>query len=260
MCTLALYLRQFEDHPLVIAANRDEHLSRPSAPPGLLRKEPAILAGKDLVAGGTWLGVNEYGLAAGIVNRSAKINDVIAEPRSRGLLCLDMLKGKDAAYARKLLDREDASRYAPFVLLIASTTAAFVAYNAEKRFQAVPLDGGVHVFGNRSFSGDDRGKLKRAHDLFSGVRESLSVALQGSATNLDSAVKVLRTVLSDHALADNFGEAKDAICVHTGNPDYGTVSSSIIVQSRAGKKFHVYHAAGAPCRTNFEAMKPLKLT
>src|SRR6266536_3537682 len=59
----------FENYPLIIAANRDEHYDRPSAPPALLNTQPKIIAGRDLRAGGTWLGVNETGLIAGILNR-----------------------------------------------------------------------------------------------------------------------------------------------------------------------------------------------
>src|ERR1041384_4950216 len=59
MCTLALYFRQFENYPLVIAANRDEHFSRATAGPQIWPTNPRIAAGKDLVAGGTWLGRSE---------------------------------------------------------------------------------------------------------------------------------------------------------------------------------------------------------
>src|SRR5258706_13330667 len=69
VCTLALYFHCFASYPVIVAANRDEHYDRPTAPPALLNDEPAMIAGKDLRAGGTWLGVNEYGLAVGILNR-----------------------------------------------------------------------------------------------------------------------------------------------------------------------------------------------
>src|SRR3954454_10895960 len=119
MCTLALYLRQFENYPLVIAANRDEHFSRPAAAPEIWRDEAAILAGKDLVAGGTWLGVNSAGLAAAVVNRRVLVESN-TPPRSRGLLCLDMLQSPTMADASTALPYEDAGRYQPFLLLVAS--------------------------------------------------------------------------------------------------------------------------------------------
>ena len=118
MCTLALYFTSFDDYPLVVAANRDEHYDRPSAPPALLNADPAILAGRDLRAGGTWLGVvNEHGLLAGILNRRA---DGETEPRpgtrSRGLLCLDVLALKTAADARGFVESRT-DDYQPFTLL-----------------------------------------------------------------------------------------------------------------------------------------------
>ena len=101
MCTLALYFQCFDRYPLLVAANRDEHFDRPSAPPSLLNNRPKLIAGKDLSAGGTWLGVNEFGLMAGILNR--RINNGVALPatvaRSPGLLCLELLQLPSVAAA-----------------------------------------------------------------------------------------------------------------------------------------------------------------
>jgi uncharacterized protein with NRDE domain len=69
MCTLALYFKVFTGYSVVVAANRDEHYERPSAPPSIIGGSPTIVAGRDLRAGGTWLGINEYGLLVGILNR-----------------------------------------------------------------------------------------------------------------------------------------------------------------------------------------------
>ena len=93
MCTLALYFKVFPGYPLVVAANRDEHYDRPSAPPSITGTDPTILAGTDLRAGGTWLGVNEYGLLVGILNRRQKPGSIPQDNyRSRGLLCLELLR------------------------------------------------------------------------------------------------------------------------------------------------------------------------
>ncbi|MGN6731985.1 MAG: NRDE family protein, partial [Candidatus Binatia bacterium] len=59
VCTLAVYFHAVDDFPLIIAANRDEHYDRPSVPPSLLQTTPKIISGRDLRAGGTWLGFNE---------------------------------------------------------------------------------------------------------------------------------------------------------------------------------------------------------
>ena len=257
MCTLALYLREFKDHPLVIAANRDEHFSRPSAPPQVLLDKPMVIGGKDLVAGGTWLGVNEHGLIAAIVNRRLTAHQAVSTPRSRGLLCLDMLRARDSGQARHRLEQEDGSGYQPFLLLVASAAAAFVAYNSGSEIKRTELAAGVHVFSNTSFCDPDSGKLSHAHQLFSAAVEPLGTELTRPVPQLTSSVKILQRILRDHRPANHSHDPRDAICVHTA--DYGTVSSSVIFQARAGSRFYFYHAAAAPCRANFARAETLKI-
>ncbi len=256
MCTLALYFRQFENYPLVIAANRDEHFSRATAAPQIWPTNPRIAAGKDLVAGGTWLGVNARGIAAGIVNRRVQI-DAGASPRSRGLLCLDMLEAASLADAQAALPYEDAGRYQAFLLLAASAESAFAAYNSAGEVEARALGPRLHVFGNTSFTGEDGKKLDRARELFDKAGESLA-ALLAESPNLDSAAATLRNVLGDHTPIDG-SDAKGALCVHTPGADYGTVSSSIIFLSRGDSRFYFYHAPGPPCRTDFQLAASLDL-
>jgi uncharacterized protein with NRDE domain len=259
MCTLALYLRQFENYPLVVAANRDEHFSRPSGRPQLLTKDPPIFGGKDLVAGGTWLGVNAHGMVSGIVNRRAAPAQSRETVRSRGLLCLDMLRAKDTVQARERLEREIGPAYQPFILLVASEEAAFVAFNTGGKINRIELDAGLHIFSNTSFTDSGGGKLDQARELFAAAANPLGTRLKRSRAQLDSAVEVLRGVLSSHDSANNSQEPRDAICVHAA-PDYGTVSSSIIFFAAVERKFHFYHASGAPCGTTYEAAEPPKLS
>src|SRR5262249_26023182 len=156
---------------------------------------PPIIAGKDLVAGGTWLGVNARGIAAGIVNRRVQL-EAGATPRSRGLLCLDMLEASSMSDAAAALPYEDAGRYQAFLLLVANAASAFAAYNTAFDIERLNLASGLHVFGNTSFTGEDGEKLDRARELFQKAGESLAPLLE--ATSLDSAVGVLQGVLGDH--------------------------------------------------------------
>jgi transport and Golgi organization protein 2 len=255
MCTLALFLRQFDDYPIVIAANRDEHFSRPTDAPKIWPSDPAILAGQDLLAGGTWLGVNAAGVAAGIVNRRIS-TEPNPDARSRGRLCLDMLQGTTIADARAALPYEDAGRYQPFLLLVAGAEDAFASYNSTADIETVGLKAGLHVFSNTSFTDEDGKKLDRARDLFAAAGESITPFL-GATGSLDPAVEALRTALSDHTPIEN--EARGALCVHTPGADYGTVSSAIIFQSTRERRFYFYHAPGPPCRTEFQTMPPLSI-
>lgn len=102
MCTIILFYRIFAAYPLVIASNRDEVYGRKSVPPRRLSRNPVILGGQDLEAGGTWMGVNEKGLWAGMANRRSPLpNDT--KRRSRGMLCMDLLRNPACEEAVSLL-------------------------------------------------------------------------------------------------------------------------------------------------------------
>src|SRR4051794_41937578 len=89
MCTLVILRRPEHDWPVVIGANRDEMIDRPAKPPA--RHWPdrtEIVAGIDLLAGGSWLGVNDWGVAAAVLNRHGSLGPE-AGLRSRGGLVLE---------------------------------------------------------------------------------------------------------------------------------------------------------------------------
>ncbi len=72
MCLLVFAWQTEPEYPLVVAANRDERLDRPAQALCVLQEErPRILGGRDDLAGGTWLAVNEHGVVAGLTNRPA---------------------------------------------------------------------------------------------------------------------------------------------------------------------------------------------
>jgi len=265
MCILALYLQAFEDFPLVIAANRDEFYSRPSAPPQVLLENPRVFCGKDLLAGGTWFGVNEHGLLAGILNRRSNRTMDPSAVRSRGLLCLDILRARDPEEAREFIKREKASAYLPFNLLFANPEEAYVAYNLEDEIPCVKLGRGVHVFGNISIYGSPSEKMDHAYRLFSRARSQSADPTAGdAASNRGSAVRNpaalvrrFQEILRDHSFGKESDNPKDAICVHTS--DYGTVSSTIVFHEAERKRFDYYHAPGPPCRSAYEKLPALEV-
>jgi hypothetical protein len=125
MCTLVLLRRPGHDWPLLIAANRDEMGDRPWRPPGRHWPDrPEVFAGLDELAGGSWLGINDHGVAAAILNRR---NTLGPSPglRSRGELVLDALDHADARDAAEALGELDAWAYRGFNLVVADDRAAF---------------------------------------------------------------------------------------------------------------------------------------
>lgn len=125
MCTLVVLRRPQHRWPLLIAANRDEMDSRPWRPPGRHWSDrPELRAGLDELGGGTWLGLNDWGVVAAVLNR---INTLGPAPdrRSRGELPLEALDHAEAAVAADALGHLDPSAYRPFNMVIADGRDAF---------------------------------------------------------------------------------------------------------------------------------------
>src|SRR2546430_6217818 len=85
MCLLAVLFHAHPEAPVVIAANRDERHARAAEAVQVLRPSaPRILGGRDVLAGGTWLAVNEHGVYAGVNNRPAPTGPDPSRPAPRG--------------------------------------------------------------------------------------------------------------------------------------------------------------------------------
>lgn len=116
MCLVLIAWRVDAQFPFLLAANRDEFHARPAAAAAWWRYHPRLLAGRDLQAGGTWLGVTRTGRFAALTNyRGAEQRRVDAP--SRGSLVVDMLESGDSV-ARGLDHlREVGPRYNGFNLI-----------------------------------------------------------------------------------------------------------------------------------------------
>ena len=95
MCLILLAWRVHPRFPLVVAGNRDEFFSRPATVAGFWKEAPHILAGKDLEAGGTWMGVTTAGRFAALTNYRDPAQMQTGRP-SRGALVADFLAGSDS--------------------------------------------------------------------------------------------------------------------------------------------------------------------
>jgi hypothetical protein len=125
MCTLVLLRRPEHRWPVLLAANRDELNTRPWQAPG--RHWPDrdnVVAGRDTLAGGTWLGVNDEGVIAAVLNRLGTLGPAPGL-RSRGELPLEALDHAEAAAAAAALADLDPRAYRPFNLVIADAGEAF---------------------------------------------------------------------------------------------------------------------------------------
>jgi uncharacterized protein with NRDE domain len=245
MCTLAIYFRATPDCPVVIAANRDEFLERPAGDPTTLLENPQVVGGKDLKAGGTWLGISEHGIVAGLLNRRAAENGGNPDARSRGLLCLDALRRRTAAEAAEFASRERGSDYNPFNLLMVSRTEAFVAYNRGASIDVVEIKPGLHLLSNLDLNDFECPKISASYGKFAelGNREDFQRDPIGPRAALGA-------LLADHnTQLDSRSGKPNALCLHLEN--YGTRSSSLIFMREDSAQIAHYFAPGPPCTTAY---------
>jgi len=131
MCTLVLLRRPGHEWPVVLAANRDEMIDRPAQPPARHWPDrPEVVAGRDELAGGSWLGLNDHGVVAGILNRIGTLGPAPGR-RSRGELVLEALDHADARAAAQALGDLDPRAYRSFNLIIADNRDAFWLRHAD---------------------------------------------------------------------------------------------------------------------------------
>lgn len=228
MCLLALAWNVHPRWRLVLAGNRDEQHARPSAALAAWADAP-ILAGRDLLGGGTWMGLGQNGRAAVITN----VRDGLPQPftgPSRGALPADFLTGTRSAHAHADALAADAHRYAPFNLLLADGDGCAYVGNHPASGAHVIADG-VHGLSNGDFD-EDWPKTRR-------LREALRQWAQAGGSELSPLWQ---------ALADEHQPA-DAELPDTGvgialerrlapafirGQDYGTRASTLILVDHAG--------------------------
>ncbi len=240
MCTLIAFHRVWNDWPLVVATNRDEAYDRPSASP---RRVAGVLAPRDEVAGGTWMGANDRGVWVGITNRHQ--GDVDPDRRSRGLLCRELLSAASAAEAA---DRVAALEepYNPFHLVAGDgVELRYVEYEVG-RVDARRLEPGAHVVTNRPLD-ETAGEPKAARARWLLAQEGLGSAAPEGPSPPDLESRLAR-VLADHG-----AEGPDALCMHGGR--YGTRSAGIWRlrpgPAGAAAEVRLAFADGPPCSVPF---------
>jgi len=145
MCLLSFAIDTHPHYRLVLAANRDEFFRRPTASARFWDDAPQILAGRDLEAGGTWLGVAGNGRLAALTNYFG-LNEHAPGKPSRGALVADFLKGdlSPEGYLEHL--RRIGDQYNGFGLIFGDSTGFNYYTNRGPSVHGIPA--GVHGLGN----------------------------------------------------------------------------------------------------------------
>jgi uncharacterized protein with NRDE domain len=156
MCTLVMLYRPTHRWPLLLAGNRDEMRGRPSAPPGRhWRDLPQVVAGLDRLAGGSWLGINDAGLVAVILNRQGSLGPA-PDRRSRGELVLAALGHTGLEAAAAAVAARSPADYRSFNLVLADARQVLLVQHRESgRIEVEPVSPGLHMLNAGEL--DDKG-------------------------------------------------------------------------------------------------------
>ncbi len=252
MCLLVVASRIVADEPLIVGANRDEVLDRPSTPVTVLSAgPPRVLGGRDELSGGTWLAVNQDGVCAGLTNQP--LGDA-KDPRkrSRGELPLAAARCATAREGVQLLGRDfDPADYNGAWLLVGDRTSLWSVDFTGASVVAVELPPGIHVLENRAV---DTPSAKV--DL---VRESLrdvvgaTAAGSGAGLDADAVEAAFRRVLVDHRIPEGDERPNSGNCVHLDR--FGTRSSCVVRVGAGGggavQAPRIWVADGPPCTTPY---------
>ena len=229
MCLVLIAFRTHPHYPLVLAANRDEFHARPSEPIHWWKGGVRMLAGRDLQAGGTWLGLDESGRMA-LVTNYRDPSSPRPEGTSRGTLIGDFLGGRESAggFARATAAR--ARQFSGFNLLaLDRDSLCYVTSRPEP--EALLLPPGIYGLSNRRLD-TPWSKLLVARDRFAKI-------LANDRPEPAALMRLLsdRSIAADKALPDTGvgieweRRLSAAFIVSEG---YGTRCSTVVLGGKDG--------------------------
>ena len=224
VCLILFAYQRHADYPLVLIANRDEYYARPTHDAHWWDETP-VFAGRDLEAGGTWLGISRRGRFAAVTN-VREAGGMKPGKKSRGALTHNFLAGETPAraYLETLMphDRD----YAGFNLLLGDDSGFWFYSNRDHGIRRI--EAGVHGISNGAFD-------EPWPKLSSGKAE-LAALLDGEFTQTD-----LLEILTDHRIAQDHELPQTGVPLDIErmlssrfirSPDYGTRACTVLTIDR----------------------------
>lgn len=251
MCLLTLAIDQSRRFPLVVAGNRDEFFNRPAArlawwSPG--DGLPDILGGRDLEAGGTWLGLTAQGRLAMVTNVRAPTAPRDTKAPSRGEIVQRWLAG-DASTDRFWM-RTALSGYNGFNLIAADFQRGDCFYASNQRPNPERLERGLYGLSN--------GALDSPWPKVEALKDATREALE-SCDTVDALAARLFDALADRTQAEDdempstgvsreWEKVLSSAFIRTADGTYGTRCSTLVITERVNKRLvtHVLERTFSP--------------
>ncbi len=202
-----------------------------------------MVAGRDLASGGSWLGLNDQGVVAAVLNRRGSLGPAPGK-RSRGELVLQALDAADAQSAAQRIRGIDPEAYRSFNLITADRWQAFwVRHAGDGRLSVEPLPAGLHMITASELDDPSCPRIRHYLPLFRKAPSPRPGSGQWTSW---------QRLLACRARAG--GDPRDAMCIVAAE-DYGTVSASLLALPAQREKTAVWlYADGPPDAAPFLSM------
>ena len=223
MCVIFLANQVHPKYPLIVLANRDEFYERPTAAAKRWDDYPKIYAGRDLVAGGTWLGVTDDGRFAAVTNYREP-----GAPKgelSRGELVADFLKSDERIEEYLTEVQSRAERYSGFNLL-AGHVGGDIYYLSNRSHDILRLEPGIYGLSNHL--------LNTAWPKVTNGLSRFEELVAGDSISTEDSFKLLadETLAADADLPETgIGIERERLLssIFIRTPVYGTRSSTVVL-------------------------------
>ncbi len=229
MCLIFLAYNSHPEYPLVLAANRDEFYDRPARPMDIWPEHPHILAGKDLQAGGTWLGVSKSGYFAMITNYRDMRQPTKPQAPSRGKLVLDYLTGlfEPKKYLQAL--HADANRYNGYNIILGTLTDPW--YYSNQTNKIIRLGTGIYGLSNALLD-TPWPKVRRGKERFKQILAEKNIDKEALFTMMRDSTPAADDELPDTGL--DYEKEKALSSVFIRLPGYGTRNTTLLLLDKNG--------------------------
>ncbi len=229
MCLITFAWQYHEEYPLIVLANRDEFYKRPTATAEYWKDYPNILAGRDLEAGGTWMGVAKGGRWSALTNYR-DLSNIIPDAPSRGALTTDFLKSYLSPKEYLSSVKQSQKNYNGYNLLVGDRHKLY--YHNNINHEIIKITPGIYGLSN-SLLNTSWPKVEHA-------KQKLKNALL--STDLD--IPTLIDIMIDHDIAPDdqlpstgvpYEWEKALSAMYITSPEYGTSITTVMQLHRSGR-------------------------
>lgn len=229
MCLLVFSYRQHPVYNFIFASNRDEFYGRPTRAASFWEEYPSILAGKDMKAGGTWMGITKGGDFSALTNyRDPSIQK--ENPPSRGHLVLNFLTNSNSPEEYLHHIDQKSEKYNGFNLLAGNLNQLMYYSNREKQLHN--LSPGLYGLSNKLLD-TPWPKVQKAKAELQSIVQSEEIPVEALFDLLQYDLPAPDEQLPDTGIPKDLERAVSPIFIKTDT--YGTRNSTVVLVDKSGK-------------------------